>query len=74
MVVWSTGNKASPLNEAINKIKKDKKDSLIVNEQLQAIVASEDEGSTPRVLTDVYAMGDCAQIDGHPLPATAQVN
>lgn len=76
LVVWSTGNKASPLNEAITTLRKDKKQSLIVNEKLQVMRSTGDEGTErgARTIEGVYAMGDCAQIDGYGLPATAQVS
>ena len=67
-MVWSTGNKASPLNEAITGVKKDKKESIITNDKMQVI---KEDGT---VLENVYALGDCAQIEGNPLPATAQVS
>lgn len=84
LVVWSTGNKASPLNEAIKGLKKDKRNSLLTNDQFQVFVDPLQEASVEqqpqqeqerggRVLENVWAIGDCSQIEGQPLPATAQV-
>lgn len=86
LVVWSTGNKASPLNEAIKGLKKDKRNSLLTNDQFQVLVDPLQETSVEqqqpqqqeqerggRVLENVWAIGDCSQIEGQPLPATAQV-
>lgn len=51
---------------------KDKRGFLQTNQQLQ-ILKEADEGKEPEPLQDVYAMGDCAHIQDHFLPATAQV-
>jgi NADH dehydrogenase FAD-containing subunit len=72
--VWSTGNKASPLNETLESLQRDKKKSFVVTEELQVLNRPTVEGRRGEVVPDVWAMGDCAQIDGHPLPATAQVS
>ena len=74
LVVWSTGNKASPLNETLTALQRDKKDSFVVTEDLQVMEKSDVEGQRGELIPDVWAMGDCAQIEGHPLPATAQVS
>ena len=72
--MWSTGNKASPLNETLGSLQRDKKKSFVVTEELQVLNRPTVEGQRGEVVPDVWAMGDCAQIDGHPLPATAQVS
>lgn len=74
LVVWSTGNKASPLNETLKMLQRDKKDSFVVTDELQVMARSDVEGESGKVIPDVWAMGDCAQIEGHPLPTTAQVS
>ncbi|PWN41040.1 FAD/NAD(P)-binding domain-containing protein [Ceraceosorus guamensis] len=83
LLVWSTGVCSTPLVKSITCIKKDERNSfLYTNEHLHALASqgeveatssSEATPSAPKVLSDVYAIGDCAQIDGVPLPATAQV-
>ncbi|CEH14014.1 NADH-dehydrogenase (ubiquinone) [Ceraceosorus bombacis] len=83
LLVWSTGVCSTPLVKSITCIKKDERNSfLYTNEHLRALApqgeveatsSSEATPSAPRVLPDVYAIGDCAQIEGVPLPATAQV-
>jgi len=55
-------------------LQKDKRGSILTNDQLQVLAKSTADGEAGTALPDVYAMGDCAQIDGHPLPATAQVS
>jgi NADH:ubiquinone reductase (non-electrogenic) len=61
IVVWSTGVGPRPI---IRKLTwpKTRQGRLHVDEYLKV-----------KDLDDVWAMGDCAEIEGHPLPATAQV-
>ena len=72
IVVWSTGIKAPPLVERMRGVAKDKRGFLQTNQQLQ-IFKESNAHQDPEPLQDVYAMGDCAQIKDHFLPATAQV-
>jgi NADH dehydrogenase len=88
MVVWSTGLMQNPLvrsltdkdiqtsenSEGTVKILKDAKTGgFAVDSLLRVQVKSQD--GTVSALPDVYAMGDCAVVQGEgaPLPATAQV-
>ncbi|KAI9285231.1 NDE1, mitochondrial external NADH dehydrogenase [Umbelopsis sp. AD052] len=68
MLVWSTGLMQNPLIESLNELEKDKSQRLLTDDQLR--VLSKD---SRKPLNNVYALGDCATIDGLDLPATAQV-
>eukprot|EP01124_Arcella_intermedia_P012720 TRINITY_DN19073_c0_g1_i3.p1 TRINITY_DN19073_c0_g1~~TRINITY_DN19073_c0_g1_i3.p1 ORF type:complete len:491 (-),score=97.07 TRINITY_DN19073_c0_g1_i3:10-1482(-) len=61
MVVWSTGNGPNTLMQAL-RFPKSRAAKILVDEHLR--VQGEE---------DVYALGDCAEMEGQPLPATAQV-
>lgn len=61
LVVWSTGVAPRPLLKALS-IPKTPQGRAIVDDHMRV------EG-----VPDVYAVGDCAEIKGTPLPATAQV-
>ena len=66
-------SKASEINWMIRKDRKT--GSIITNDKLQVILEPQGEGQEePRaILKDVYALGDCAMIEGTTFPATAQV-
>jgi NADH dehydrogenase len=70
LLVWSTGNTQGPLVKGITNVKKDQTGALITDDRLEVIPS---DPSQSELLQGVYAMGDCAQIDDHALPATAQV-
>lgn len=74
LVVWSTGNKAPPLVERIKDLAKDERGYLQTNQQLQVYKQPDESAQEPTALENVWAMGDCAQIKDHFLPATAQVS
>ena len=68
--VWSTGLMMNPFvaHGLAGKVKHEPKSGgIVVNDRLQ--VKREDDGVVP----DVYALGDCARMDGTTWPATAQV-
>lgn len=69
MVVWATGLTASPLIKKLGEELKmdERRFRLLTNEYLQAY---DPDG---KVLSNVYALGDCASIEGQELPCTAQV-
>ncbi|CAO1636859.1 unnamed protein product [Sympodiomycopsis kandeliae] len=78
LLVWSTGNCQGPLVRGIHEIAKDQSGSLLTNGRLETILsdgdATDSSSSSPaKLLPDVFALGDCAQVDGYALPATAQV-
>ncbi|KAK9461279.1 uncharacterized protein V1516DRAFT_354365 [Lipomyces oligophaga] len=72
LLVWSTGLAANPFVERIDGFVKDKRNNLLTNDTLNPFrkTSSGDIGAPDE---DVYALGDCAQIDRNRLPATAQV-
>ena len=61
LLVWATGIAPTPAVKAFN-LPKDKGSRLIVDGHLKV----QDH-------PEIYALGDCAAIEGQPLPATAQV-
>lgn len=65
LLVWATGNTATDIVRN-SKLPLDKKGKIITNSffKVMAVNGFHD---------NVYAMGDCAAIDGYDLPATAQV-
>lgn len=70
MVVWSTGLLANPFvqNGLQDKVKKhERSGSILTNERLQV------KDKNDRPIEDVYALGDCAILEGTAYPATAQV-
>lgn len=71
LLVWSTGNCQGPLIRGIHEIAKDMAGCLLTTPRLEAIASS--EGDSKELMPGVYALGDCAQVDGYALPATAQV-
>ena len=73
LLVWSTGNCQGPLIKGIHEIAKDNGGSLLTNAQLEVLSSSSPNESQQQTLAGVYALGDCAQVDGYALPATAQV-
>lgn len=72
MVVWSTGLMMNPFVEKAldSKVKRhDKSDAILTNDRLQA----KKPGAESEVVPDVFALGDCAILEGTAYPATAQV-
>lgn len=70
MCVWSTGLMTNPLveNALAGKVKRQPKTGgITINNRLQ-VLKEDDSG-----MKDVYALGDCASIEGTSYPATAQV-
>jgi len=61
MVVWSTGIGPHTLVKNLE-FKKTKQERIIVDDHLRVLGEA-----------DIYALGDCAEIESYPLPATAQV-
>ncbi|GKU17499.1 thiamine biosynthetic bifunctional enzyme [Fusarium langsethiae] len=84
VVVWSTGLMQNPLVgrtvgrevEGMGKIAKNEKTGgFAVDSHLRVQVEGRDSNGKEitKPLPDVYAIGDCANIEGQALPATAQV-
>ena len=66
LLVWSTGLAPNVLIESLD-LPKDRMHRLKTNEYLQVL---NQDGCA---MQDVYAVGDCAVVDGYDLPCTAQV-
>jgi len=81
IVVWSTGLMQNPLvgkllsqkNGQLGSLVKDPKTGGLVTDEHLRVQAHGPEGTTTRALPDVFAIGDCAVVEGHRYPATAQV-
>ncbi|KAI7616138.1 FAD/NAD(P)-binding domain-containing protein [Hortaea werneckii] len=70
MCVWSTGLMMNPFVEKAleSKVKRHPKShGIMTNDRLQA------KDPNDKVIPDVYALGDCAILEGTSYPATAQV-
>ena len=68
-VVWSTGLAPNPLVESLEGLRKDEKThGLVVDSHLHPL-----DAATGKPRSEIWAVGDCAVIDGDRLPATAQV-
>ncbi|SAM05168.1 hypothetical protein [Absidia glauca] len=67
LLVWSTGLMQNPLVASLEIAKDAKKQRILTNTNLQ--VLSDDK--IP--YQDVFAVGDCATVENHDLPLTAQV-
>lgn len=61
LIVWSTGNGPTPFVKALP-FQKDRSGRILTDRYLRVLGA-----------TDVFALGDCATIEGYSQPATAQV-
>jgi NADH:ubiquinone reductase (non-electrogenic) len=67
MVIWTAGNKQSPLVDALDVAKTDKLPRILTDGHLHVL----DRQKQP--LHDVYALGDAADIKKYFLPTTAEV-
>ncbi|KAH8176225.1 pyridine nucleotide-disulfide oxidoreductase domain-containing protein [Sarocladium implicatum] len=81
VVVWSTGLMQNPLISHLTgkgidggsvQLAKDKKTGSLITDGHMRVQLETSSGAT-ETLPDVYAIGDCAKVDGLSLPATAQV-
>ncbi|KAG2228905.1 hypothetical protein INT48_004677 [Thamnidium elegans] len=69
LLVWSTGLMQNPLVESLSTVAKDASGQRILTDgQLRVL-----DKNTKRPYPNIYALGDCATIEGNDLPATAQV-
>ncbi|UZJ56312.1 hypothetical protein CBS101457_005632 [Exobasidium rhododendri] len=75
MLVWSTGNTASPLVESTTCFLKDERNNHFVTDNRLRVLLPNAEAKDDQfeASPDVFALGDCAQIQKQALPATAQV-
>lgn len=73
LVVWSAGVGPGPLTKCLP-FKKAANGNLMTNQYCQVQGAPEIEPSSNLPLkSNIFAIGDCAEIENYPLPATAQV-
>ncbi|GAA5802081.1 hypothetical protein HPULCUR_007541 [Helicostylum pulchrum] len=69
LLVWSTGLMQNPLVESLSTVAKDASGQRILTDgQLRVL-----DKDTKLPYPNIYALGDCATIEGNDLPATAQV-
>lgn len=81
VVVWSTGLMQNPLVkklvekdiQGLGHIVKDPKSGGIITDSHLRVQVDSPDGKTRTDLPDVFAMGDCAVVEGAQYPATAQV-
>ncbi|KXJ88752.1 hypothetical protein Micbo1qcDRAFT_184908 [Microdochium bolleyi] len=69
MLIWATGNGVNPLVEKLDGVRKDGKLQRIVTDRRLRVRAAD----TEEVMPDVYALGDCADIEGASMPTLAEV-
>ncbi|KAI9344455.1 FAD/NAD(P)-binding domain-containing protein [Pilaira anomala] len=69
LLVWSTGLMQNPLVESLSTAAKDASGQRILTDGQLRVLDKE----TKLPYTNIYALGDCATIEGNDLPATAQV-
>ncbi|KAG8806890.1 hypothetical protein FRC17_004747 [Serendipita sp. 399] len=73
MLVWSTGLEMTPLIKSLKGVKKDEKAGRVMTDGYLRLLQPNQLEEPAKVVPDVYAIGDCAVIDGDELPSTAQV-
>ncbi|KAJ1337257.1 NADH:ubiquinone reductase (non-electrogenic) [Microdochium nivale] len=71
LLIWATGNGVNPLVESLDAVKKDGKPQRIVTDQRLRVRRA--TGGADEVMPEVYALGDCADIEGYALPTLAEV-
>lgn len=74
LLVWSTGICASPLVKSTVSIAKDPTNQFfLTDDHLRILEPAASEGAEKTHVEGVWGIGDCSQIEGKMLPATAQV-
>lgn len=71
MVVWTAGISPAPLVRSLHDVRRDDRSGRLVTDRHFALQFAQ-SGSQPQ-FRDVYALGDCASIEGMTLPCTAQI-
>jgi NADH:ubiquinone reductase (non-electrogenic) len=74
MVVWTAGVGPNELTKSLP-FEKSKRGNILTNEYCQVRGVPEVEATAPfgmPLKSNVFSIGDCAEIDTYPLPATAQ--
>ncbi|CAI5742201.1 unnamed protein product [Hyaloperonospora brassicae] len=75
LVVWTAGVGPNELTKALTVFKKSERGNILTNPYCQVLGAAEAEEEAPWGMpqrSNVFAIGDCAEILNYPLPATAQ--
>uniref|UniRef100_M4BVM5 Uncharacterized protein n=1 Tax=Hyaloperonospora arabidopsidis (strain Emoy2) TaxID=559515 RepID=M4BVM5_HYAAE len=75
IVVWTAGVGPNELTKALTVFDKSDRGNILTNQYCQVLGAAEVEEKTPWGMprrSNVFAIGDCAEILDYPLPATAQ--
>lgn len=75
LVVWTAGVGPNDLTKSIQVFEKSKRGNILTNQYCQVLGAPEVEPVAPFGMprrSNVFSIGDCAEILDYPLPATAQ--
>ncbi|CAI5706616.1 unnamed protein product [Peronospora effusa] len=75
LVVWTAGVGPNELTKSLTVFEKSKRGNILTNQHCQVLGAPEVEDKAPWGMpcrSNVFSIGDCAEILDYPLPATAQ--
>ncbi|KAK1929149.1 putative NADH dehydrogenase [Phytophthora citrophthora] len=75
LVVWTAGVGPNELTKSLTVLEKSKRGNILTNQYCQVLGAAEVEEKAPWGMprrSNVFSIGDCAEILDYPLPATAQ--
>ncbi|GMF21999.1 unnamed protein product [Phytophthora lilii] len=75
LVVWTAGVGPNALTKSLTVFEKSKRGNILTNQYCQVLGAAEIESEAPFGMprrSNVFSIGDCAEILDYPLPATAQ--
>ncbi|KAI9917770.1 hypothetical protein PsorP6_012408 [Peronosclerospora sorghi] len=75
LVVWTAGVGPNELTKSLTVFEKSKRGNILTNQYCQVLGAAEVEEKAPWGMprrSNVFSIGDCAEILDYPLPATAQ--
>eukprot|EP00644_Phytophthora_capsici_P014648 jgi/Phyca11/573656/estExt2_Genewise1.C_PHYCAscaffold_540286 len=75
LVVWTAGVGPNALTKSLTVFEKSKRGNILTNQYCQVLGAAEIEEEAPFGMprrSNVFSIGDCAEILDYPLPATAQ--
>ncbi|KAF1336683.1 Nadh-ubiquinone oxidoreductase, partial [Globisporangium splendens] len=75
LVVWTAGVGPNDLTKSLTVFEKSKRGNILTNQYCQVLGAAEVEEAAPFGMprrSNVFSIGDCAEILDYPLPATAQ--
>ncbi|KAL4178374.1 hypothetical protein KRP22_003295 [Phytophthora ramorum] len=75
LVVWTAGVGPNALTKSLTVFEKSKRGNILTNQYCQVLGAAEVENEAPFGMprrSNIFSIGDCAEILDYPLPATAQ--